>query len=117
MQWRLLACECEYERCRYRWQAGQSAAIKPAVEQLAAAGYQVAFLNGVVNGSPSGCGGHPGPTVHRAAFEALQPQVPGTYLHAQTPHTHTHADAHTSSSIPVSVLAPPSILSSCEGTQ
>lgn len=56
-------------------QAGQSAAIKPAVQQLAAAGYKVAFLSGVVNGSPSGCGGHPGPTVHHAAFEALQPQI------------------------------------------
>jgi hypothetical protein len=56
-------------------EAGQSAAILPAVATLAAAGVRAVFLNGTVPTAVEGCGGHPGPSTHAAAFQRLQPQV------------------------------------------
>jgi lysophospholipase L1-like esterase len=56
---------------------GQSAGILPAVAQLAGEGYRVTFLNATVDQSlyPPGCGGHPGPTIHRASFLAARPVI------------------------------------------
>jgi len=56
-------------------EAGQSVSIIPAVSTLKQQGFNVAFMNATVNVSPGGCGGHPGPSQHHAAFLALQPQV------------------------------------------
>ena len=55
---------------------GQSAAILPAVAKLNAAGIKAVFLNATIDpsaGLPSGCGGHPGPTQHHAAFIRAHP--------------------------------------------
>jgi lysophospholipase L1-like esterase len=54
---------------------GQSVGILPAVSTLQALNYKAHFLNATVAGLPIGCGGHPGPTVHRAAFEVAQPII------------------------------------------
>jgi hypothetical protein len=57
---------------------GQSAAILPAVTQLTAAGFNVHFLNATVPSSPSvpsGCGGHPGPTIHKLAAARAYPVI------------------------------------------
>jgi hypothetical protein len=54
---------------------GQSEGIIPAVSQLAAAGYTISFLNATVQEDlyPKGCGGHPGPSVHKAMAARAQP--------------------------------------------
>jgi hypothetical protein len=56
---------------------GQSVGILPAVAQLQGLGYKASFLNATVDSSlyPPGCGGHPGPSIHRASFEAAQPVI------------------------------------------
>ncbi len=55
---------------------GQSAAILPAVEQLTASGTKAIFLNATVpDYGTIGCGGHPGVTIHHAAFMRAQPVI------------------------------------------
>lgn len=57
---------------------GQSGAILPAVAALRGAGLPVFFVNATVAdppGVPSGCGGHPGPTLHALSAARAAPQV------------------------------------------
>ena len=54
---------------------GQHASILPAVAQLVALGVDAVFLNATVNETTRGCGGHPGPTTHRLAYERARPVI------------------------------------------
>lgn len=54
---------------------GQSVGILPAVSALQEKGINAVFLNATVSGLVSGCGGHPGPTIHRAAAARAWPVI------------------------------------------
>ena len=62
-------------------EAGQSMAILQAMPQIAAAGYNVTFLNATVPpppAIPAGCGGHPGPSLHFASAQKAAPVIAAT---------------------------------------